>query len=112
MSPERVRLAKGTRRRVREGKSHLREEIGLTRPSPDSTLWNKTEEILKLKLGEDYSGKYAPHSRILREFFDLRVGIRQGDPLDEVKKFQVKYAPELLLELKPAFVIIREIIGK
>ncbi len=112
MSPERIRLSKGTRRRIRQAKSHLRHDIGLIQPSPDSTLWYQTEEILRIKLGEDYGGKYAPHTRILREFFDLRLGIKQGDSLDKVKEFQEKYDPELLRELAPVFIIIRGIIGK
>lgn len=112
MSPERIRLPRGTRKRIREAKSHLRQEIGLTRSSPDSILWNRAEEILKLRLGEEYGQKYAPHTGVLREFFDLRIGINQGDSLDEIKKFQEKYDPELLHGLRSAFIIIIEIIGK
>ena len=112
MSVERTRLSRGIRKKIREEKNRLRRDIDLSRPLSDSELWHKTEEILRIKLGEDYGEKYAPHTRILREFFDLRTGINQGDPLDGIKKFQEKHDPELLYELRPAFIIIREIIGK
>lgn len=111
MSLERTRLSKGVRKGIREAKSSLRRDIGVTHISPDSILWHKAEEILRIKL-EDFGEKYTPHTRILRDFFDLRIGIKQGDPINNVKEFQEKYDPELLRELAPAFIIIREIIGK
>lgn len=112
MSAERTRLSKSARKGIREVKKGLRQEIGLTQHSANSELWNKTEEILRAKLGDEYASKFAPHTRILREFFELRIGIKEGGSLDEVKKFQEKHDAELRLELKSAFIIIREVVGK
>ena len=106
MSAERPRgPSKGARKHIREVKSQVRRELGLT-AQVDSRIWNETVEILRLEL-PDFEQKIAPHLAIIYEFFELRQLIREGGSVKVIGDFYHKHGKKLIQELAPAFTIVR-----
>src|SRR3990167_10640616 len=98
--------SKGARKRIRELKSQIRHEFGLTQAQVDSRLWEKTVEILHLEL-PDFQEKIAPNLSIVFEFFSLRKQINEGEHGKGIDDFYHKHDIELLQELSGAFKIVR-----
>lgn len=105
-------MSKGTRKYIRQLKSEVRREMGITRPQVDSVEKEKLNIFLQLKLGSQYE-KYAHHFPTLWEFCQIRETIRkEGFRKELIDDFQAKHGRELLSELSPALSIILEYVGK
>lgn len=110
--PERKRLPKSTRAKIREEEAAIRKEMGITKPSLDSSNWEKAVGILKVKLN-GWDEQFAQFTPALKMFFEIRQKIRlTGYKPEMFKEFQSKYGPKVIERLKPALTLITEIVGK
>jgi len=112
MSPER-RLARGTRKRIRELKSAIRENAAL----PTATAaegWTLMEEELRSKLPNFSQICADGRISIIIEWYNLRRDLRSlasGEKMVKIGEFQQKYDLETRLLIKDALAIISQNLG-